>query len=96
MPVQVVKELISQKPIELTETAEHRIHRRKWWAILILIIGGVMLAAKLPIPFSLAYLLLFFGHAGMLHSFWEKRDMPMVIVNTVWLFIDALGFYRWL
>lgn len=96
MPVQVVKELISQKPIELTDTAEHRIHTRKWWAILILIVGGVMLAAKLPIPFSVAYTLLFFGHAGMLHSFWDKRDMPMVIVNLVWLFIDALGFYRWL
>jgi len=77
MPVQVVKDLISQKPIELTETGEHRIHRRKWWAIFILIVGGIMLAAKLPISFSVAY-------------------MPMVIVNVVWLFIDALGCYRWL
>ena len=95
MPVQVVKELISQKPIELTETAEHRIHRRKWWAILILIVGGVMLAGKLPVPYSLAYLLLLFGHLGMLHTFWEKRDIPMMVVNAVWVLIDAIGMYRW-
>jgi len=30
-----------------------------------------------------------------LHSFWEKRDYPMVIVNLVWLGVDALGFIRW-
>ena len=95
MPVQVVKELISQKPIELTETAEHRIHRRKWWAILILIVGGVMLAGKLPVPYSLAYLLLLFGHLGMLHTFWEKRDIPMMVVNAVWVLIDTIGMYRW-
>jgi hypothetical protein len=44
---------------------------------------------------SFSYTLLFFGHAGMLHSFWEKRDYPMVIVNLVWLGVDALGFIRW-
>jgi len=38
---------------------------------------------------------LFFGHAGMLHSFWEKKDNPMVLVNLVWLVIDAVGMYRW-
>jgi hypothetical protein len=95
MPVQVVKELISQKPIELTETGEHRIHRRKWWAILILIVGGVMLAGKLPISYSIAYLLLLLGHLGMLHTFYDKRDVPMMVVNAVWVLIDAIGMYRW-
>lgn len=89
------KEFLAQKPITLSDTAEHRIHTRKWWAILILVVGGVMLAGRLPIPFSIAYALLFFGHAGMLHSFWEKKDNPMVLVNLVWLVIDAVGMYRW-
>jgi len=52
MSISKTKELLGMKPIELTDTAEHRIHTRKWWAILILIIGGVMLAGKLPVPYS--------------------------------------------
>ena len=95
MPICKTKELLSIKPVELTETAEHRIHQRKWWAILILIVGGVMLAGKLPVPYSLAYLLLLFGHLGMLHTFYDKRDIPMVVVNAVWVVIDSVGMYRW-
>lgn len=90
-----MKKLLFTKPITLSDTAEHRIHARKWWAILILIVGGLLLAGRVSVPMSLSYTLLFFGHAGMLHSFWEKRDYPMVLVNFVWLGVDALGFIRW-
>ena len=41
MPIRKTKEILAIKPVTLTETAEHRIHTRKWWAILILIIGGI-------------------------------------------------------
>lgn len=95
MPIRKTKELLAIKPVELTDTAEHRIHKRKWWAILILIAGGVMLAGRLPVPFSVAYLLLLFGHLGMLHTFYDKRDIPMMVVNAVWVVIDAVGMYRW-
>ena len=95
MPIRKTKEFLAIKPVELTETGEHRIHRRKWWAILILILGGIMLAGKLPVPYSLSYALLLFGHLGMLHTFYDKRDIPMMVVNGVWVIIDMIGMYRW-
>ena len=90
-----MKKILFTKPITLSETAEHRLPTRKWWAILILIMGGLLLAGRAPVPMSFSYTLLFFGHAGMLHSFWEKRDYPMVIVNLVWLGVDVVGCIRW-
>jgi hypothetical protein len=32
----------------------------------------------------------------MLHSFFNKKDYPMVIVNAVWILIDITGIFRWL
>lgn len=82
---------------KLTETEEHKIVKRKWWAVILLITGGVMLAGKIPyIPSSIPYVFFFFGHGGMLHSFYLKRDIPMVIVNLVWVLIDIVGMIRWL
>ena len=54
-----------------------------------------MLAGKLPVPYSLAYALLLLGHLGMLHTFYDKRDIPMMVVNGVWVLIDMIGMYRW-
>jgi hypothetical protein len=96
MPIQQTKKFLKQKPVVLTETQEHRIVKRKWWAVVLLIIGGIILAGKLPLPLSIPYVLFFFGHGGMLHSFYMKRDIPMVIVNSVWLMIDMIGAYRWM
>ena len=62
-----MKTLFTAKPITLSDTAEHRIHQRKWWAILILVVGGLLLASRISVPMSFSYTLLFFGHAGMLH-----------------------------
>ena len=42
-----------------------------------------MLAGKLPVPYSLAYALLLLGHLGMLHTFCDKRNIPMMVVNGV-------------
>lgn len=95
MPLRQTKEFLSIKPITLSDTDEHKIHKRKWWAILILIFGGIMLAGKLPVPYSFAYALLLLGHLGMLHTFYDKRDVPMMVVNGVWVFVDLLGMYRW-
>lgn len=87
----------SNIPKVLTETQEHIIVKRKWWAVMLLITGGIMLAGKIPhVPPSIPYALFFFGHGGMLHSFYLKRDIPMVIVNLVWLVIDIIGMIRWL
>jgi len=83
------------EPSTLTETEEHRIVKRKWWAVSLLIAGGIILAGKLPLPLSIPYILFFFGHGGMLHSFYLKRDMPMVMVNGIWLLIDFIGAIRW-
>lgn len=92
-----MKDILYAKPKALTETQEHKIVKRKWWAVLLLIMGGVILAGRIPnIPLSIPYLLFFFGHGGMLHSFWNKRDYPMVIVNSVWILIDIVGMIRWL
>jgi hypothetical protein len=83
------------QPISLTETAEHRIHQRKWAAVVILVIGGLLLAGRAPIPMTFSYFLLFFGHAGMLHQMYLKRDVPLFLVNIIWCLIDALGMVRW-
>lgn len=95
MPIQQTKEFLAQKPVALTQTEEHRIVKRKWWAVILLIAGGIILAGKLPLPLSIPYVLFFFGHGGMLHSFYAKRDIPMVIVNLVWILIDTVGAIRW-
>jgi hypothetical protein len=95
MPIKQTKKLLSVKPVTLSETAEHKIHTRKWWAIVILVLGGIMLAGRLPVPYTLAYLFLLFGHLGMLHTFFDKRDIPMMVVNAVWVVIDVVGMYRW-
>jgi hypothetical protein len=90
-----IKKLLQDQTVELTHTDEYRLVKRKWWAVVILITGGLLLAAKAPIPLYIPYILLFFGHGGMLHSFYIKRDIPMVIVNLVWLIIDGIGTIRW-
>ena len=82
-------------PKTLTETAEHRIHTRKWMAVVILVVGGLLLASKAPIPMSISYFLLFFGHAGMLHQMYLKQDHPLLLVNIIWCGIDMLGMIRW-
>lgn len=91
-----MKDLLHTKPISLSETQEHRLVKRKWWAVTLLIVGGIILAGKLPLPLWIPYAFFFFGHGGMLHSFYNKRDVPMVIVNFVWLLIDITGIIRWM
>ena len=82
-------------PISLTNTAEHRIHQRKWLAVVILVVGGLLLASKAPVPMSFSYFLLSFGHAGMLHQMYLKRDVPLFLINIIWCGIDVLGMVRW-
>lgn len=90
-----MKHILYAKPKTLTETQEHAIVKRKWWAVFLLIVGGIILAGKLPLPLWIPYVFFFFGHGGMLHSFYNKRDYPMVIVNLVWILIDIVGVIRW-
>jgi hypothetical protein len=92
-----MKHILYAKPRTLTDTQEHIIVKRKWWAVILLIVGGIMLAGRIPnIPLAIPYIFFFFGHGGMLHSFWKKHDYPMVIVNLTWLLIDIIGMIRWL
>lgn len=91
----LISKLLHHQAVTLTHTDEHRLVKRKWWAVIILITGGLLLAAKAPVPLSIPYIFFFFGHGGMLHSFYIKRDVPMVIVNLVWLGIDIIGAIRW-
>jgi hypothetical protein len=83
------------RPISLSHTAEHRIHQRKWVAVMILVVGGLLLASRAPVPMTFSYFLLFFGHAGMVHQMYLKQDVPLFIVNIIWLGVDALGMVRW-
>jgi len=86
---------LQMRPIHLTETAEHRIHNRKWLAVVILVLGGLLLAGRAPVPMAFSYFLLFFGHLGMLHQMYLKRDVPLLLINCIWCGIDMLGMYRW-
>lgn len=90
-----MKHFLNLKPVTLTDTEEHKIHTRKWWAVIILVLGGLLLAGRAPVPMTFSYFLLFFGHAGMLHQMYKKRDMPLFIINVIWCGIDLLGMYRW-
>ena len=83
------------QPISLSHTQEHSIHQRKWAAVVILVIGGLLLAGRAPVPMAFSYFLLFFGHAGMLHQMYLKRDVPLFIINIIWCGIDVLGMMRW-
>ena len=82
-------------PISLSETAEHRIHQRKWTAVVILVIGGLLLASRAPVPMSFSYFLLLFGHLGMVHQMYLKKDAPLLAVNIIWVIVDVLGVIRW-
>ena len=44
---------------------------------------------------AFSYFLLFFGHAGMLHQMYLKRDVPLLLINLIWCGIDVLGMVRW-
>lgn len=90
-----MKFIFNSQPKTLSETEERKIVKRKWWAVFLLILGGIMLAGRLPVPLWIPYGFFFFGHGGMLHSFWLKKDYPMVMVNGTWLLIDIVGMIRW-
>jgi hypothetical protein len=92
----IMKHIIYAKPKTLTDTEEHKIVKRKWWAVVLLIIGGIILAGRLPVPQSVPFVFFFFGHMGMIHSFFKKYDYPMLLVNIAWVVIDIIGFVRWL
>lgn len=83
------------QPISLTETLEHRVHQRKWLAVMILVLGGVLLASRAPVPMSFSYFLLLFGHLGMVHQMYLKKDAPLLAVNIIWVIVDVLGVIRW-
>ena len=87
--------LFHLQPRTLSETAEHRIHTRKWGAVVILVLGGLLLASRAPVPMAFSYFLLFFGHAGMMHQMYLKRDVPLFLINIIWCGIDVLGMVRW-
>jgi len=95
MPIRKAKEFLISDPVELSEHMELKITKRKWWAVILLVIGGVMLAGRLPVPMWLPYIFFFFGHGGLLHSFYDKRDVSMTIVNAFWILIDIIGMIRW-
>ena len=61
-----MKHILYAKPQTLTETEEHKIVKRKWWAVVLLIIGGIILAGRLPVPLWIPYAFFFFGPAGQL------------------------------
>ena len=82
-------------PETLTAEQEQIIHQRKWMAVILMIIGGILLAGRVPIPMSFSYLFLLFGHLGMLHQMYLKQDAPLLVVNMIWVMIDVLGMYRW-
>jgi hypothetical protein len=82
-------------PETLTAEQEQIIHQRKWMAVILMIIGGILLAGRVPIPMSVSYVFLLFGHLGMLHQMYLKQDAPLLVVNMIWVMIDVLGMYRW-
>lgn len=78
----------------LSHTTEQRIVKRKWYAAILLIIGGVLLAGRLPVPGFLPFSLFLLGHLGMAHQMFLKRDHPLLLVNVIWVMIDILGIVR--
>jgi hypothetical protein len=91
-----MRDFFTAQPQALTESMEHRIHTRKWGAVCLLILGGLLLAGRVTlVPMPVSYLLLLLGHLGMLHQMYLKRDTPLMLVNFIWIFVDMLGMVRW-
>lgn len=92
----MIRFLANIRPTTLSDTTEHKIHQRKWFAVILLILGGVLLAGRVSVvPMTISYMLLFLGHAGMFHQMYLKRDVPLSLVNVIWLLVDVMGMYRW-
>jgi hypothetical protein len=92
----MIRFLANLHPQTLSATEEHKIHTRKWISVILLILGGVLLAGRVStVPMSVSYALLFLGHAGMFHQMYLKRDVPLALVNVIWLLVDVLGMIRW-
>lgn len=92
----MIRFLANIRPTMLSDTMEHKIHQRKWLSVILLVTGGVLLAGRVTmIPMSVSYVLLFLGHCGMFHQMYLKRDVPLILVNVIWLLVDVLGMIRW-
>ena len=87
--------LASRSVSSLSITTEHRIMKRKWTAVSLLVTGGVLLASKLIVNSPVPFMLFLMGHGIMATTSWKHRDYPLITVNLVWLIIDMIGVISW-
>jgi hypothetical protein len=68
----------------------------QWSSSICAVIGGVILAANIPIS-GYGFIFLAMSSGQLLIASWLKADRQMIIyAGSVFTFVDCLGVYRWL
>jgi hypothetical protein len=68
----------------------------KWSSSCFAVLGGVILAANIPIS-GYGFIFLAMSSGQLLISSLLQRDRQMIIyAGAVFMFVDCLGVYRWL
>jgi hypothetical protein len=70
--------------------------KTKWFSIGLMLLGAIPLSFNLTmVPFQLAFLSFFIGHAIMAYLMYKQREYSLVFINIVWCIIDVVGIIRW-
>jgi hypothetical protein len=68
----------------------------KWSSSFFAVLGGVILAANIPIS-GYGFIFLAMSSGQLLISSLLQRDRQMIVyAGAVFMFVDCLGVYRWL
>jgi hypothetical protein len=66
----------------------------KWLATILFLTAGTLLSLNIEIS-RFGFFFFLTGHIILTYYFIKYRDWAMVVQNGFFLFIDALGIYRW-
>lgn len=64
----------------------------KWVGTFLFVVAAVIMSLNLDIT-KWAFVLFFMGHVIFIYVF--RYDTPMLVQNTVFLFLDTVGIIRW-
>jgi|TARA_A200000159_G_scaffold161284_1_gene182902 hypothetical protein len=66
----------------------------KWLATALFLSAGTLLSLNIEIS-RFGFLLFLAGHVLLSWYFYKEKDWAMTTQNGFFIFIDALGIYRW-
>ena len=66
----------------------------KWVSVVITIFAAVTISLKIT-DVSNSYIFFFIGHIIMFFIMLKEKDWSLFFMNSVWIFIDIVGFIQW-